>query len=240
MTKILLIEDEAPLRYNILELLKAENFDAQEASCGQAGILLAKQELPDLIVCDIMMPDLDGYGVLRELRSQPATAMIPFIFLTAKTERNDFRLGMELGADDYLTKPCTPAELLAAISARLKKHAAYMQQSSTERQRAKGLQRRVRELQQLSDTKEDLLQRLCQDLRDPLSNITMAIQLLKIAASEPARQRYLQILQEECAREIALLNQLSNLQDLLSPENAKILLRLNLFREQNDEKDSSH
>jgi signal transduction histidine kinase len=98
----------------------------------------------------------------------------------------------------------------------------------------------VRELQQLSDTKEDLLQRLSRDLRDPLSNITMAIQLLKIAPSEPARQRYLQVLQEECAREIALLNQLSNLQELLSPENANILQRLNLFREQTDEKDSSH
>lgn len=240
MTKILVIEDEAPIRYNLLELLTAENFECLEASCGHAGILLAKQELPDLIVCDIMMPDLDGYSVLTELRSQPATAMIPFIFLTAKTERNDFRLGMELGADDYLTKPCTPAELLAAISARLKKHAAYTQQSRAERERAKGLQKRVRELQQLSDTKEDLLQRLSRDLRDPLSNIRMAIQLLKMATSEPARQRYLEILQEECAREIALLNQLSNLQELLSPENAKILQRFNLFREQTDEKDSSH
>jgi DNA-binding response OmpR family regulator len=212
--------------------LDAENINAIAASDGQTGVHLAKEHKPNLIICDIMMSKIDGYSVLTALREDPDTATIPFIFLTAKVERDDLRLGMELGADDYITKPCTPTELLSAIATRLEKHAVYMQQFTTEREKAKGMQKRIQELQQISQTSKDLLQNLSQELRDPLSNITMAIQMLKISPTEEARNRYLKILQEECAREIAIINQLSNIQEFLTPENAKVLRRFNLINDQ--------
>ncbi|NES97097.1 MAG: response regulator, partial [Desertifilum sp. SIO1I2] len=113
MKKILVIEDEPTVRANLLKLLDLEGYQSLEASDGHTGIQLAEQHQPDLILCDIMMPELDGYAVLEALRQNPVTAMIPFIFLTAKAERNDWRQGMEKGADDYLTKPFTRSELLA-------------------------------------------------------------------------------------------------------------------------------
>ena len=119
MPKILLIEDTPEIRHNVLDFLEAEDFEVMAASNGKDGVKLAKENLFDLILCDIMMPELDGYGVLTELRQDPKTVDIPFIFMTAKGERSDLRLGMTLGADDYLTKPFTPAELLDAITARL-------------------------------------------------------------------------------------------------------------------------
>ena len=230
MTKILVIEDEEPVRANILEILEAENFEAAGAENGQIGVDLALQHQPDLIICDIMMPDLDGYEVLTTLRENPATATTPFIFLSAKADRDDLRLGMELGADDYITKPCTCTELLSAIAIRLKKHTTYLKHYAIEQERAKGLQKRVKELEQLSQNREDLLGRLSQELRDPMSNINMAIQMLKIAPTEQVRERYLKILQQECARELSILNQVNNLKDLITLENAEMLERLNFGR----------
>ncbi|MCZ7542870.1 MAG: response regulator [Anaerolineae bacterium] len=124
MTTILVIEDEAPLRQEILEILQFEGFDAIGVENGRLGVEAVRAQPPDLIISDIMMPQLDGYGVLLELRSDPATSTIPFIFLTAKASRPDLRKGMDLGADDYLTKPFGSDELLAAVRARLEKHAA--------------------------------------------------------------------------------------------------------------------
>ncbi|BAY12183.1 two-component system response regulator [Calothrix sp. NIES-2098] len=124
MTKILVIEDEELVRENLLDLLEAEDFDTLAAANGRIGLNLAFSEIPDLILCDMMMPEIDGYGVLTTLRQDPLTATIPFIFLTAKSAKADFRQGMDLGADDYLTKPFTRAELLSAIVNRLEKQAA--------------------------------------------------------------------------------------------------------------------
>ncbi|HEY9636490.1 MAG TPA: response regulator [Coleofasciculaceae cyanobacterium] len=115
MTKILVIEDEETVRENILELLDAEGFDAIAAENGRLGLFRAQQYLPDLILCDIRMPELDGYGVLTALRSEPTTAAIPFIFLSAKAAKTDLSLGMELGAKAYITKPFTLTELLDTI-----------------------------------------------------------------------------------------------------------------------------
>ncbi|MCL1475921.1 hybrid sensor histidine kinase/response regulator [Argonema antarcticum] len=129
MLKILVIEDEPAIRDNILELLEAENFEAFGVADGQSGVYLAKKHLPDLILCDVIMPELDGYGVLKALRNETTTATIPFIFLTALADKKDFRQGMELGADDYLTKPCTPNELLKAIATRLQKQTDLSKQS---------------------------------------------------------------------------------------------------------------
>lgn len=129
MKKILLIEDNADIRSNTAEILELSNYLVIEAENGKVGVMKAIETKPDLIICDIMMPELDGYGVLHAVQQNDAIKNTPFIFLTARTERNDFRKGMELGADDYLTKPFDGTELLNAVSGRLKKmdmlHAAF-------------------------------------------------------------------------------------------------------------------
>jgi CRP/FNR family transcriptional regulator, polysaccharide utilization system transcription regulator len=122
MKKILIIEDNQDVRENTGEILELANFEVIMAENGKRGVELAKKELPDLIICDIMMPELDGYGVLRMLSKDTSTAAIPFIFLTAKAEKEDIRKGMGMGADDYLTKPFDDMELLDAIEVRLKKN----------------------------------------------------------------------------------------------------------------------
>jgi CRP-like cAMP-binding protein len=121
MTKVLLIEDNLEVRENTSEILALANYEVLIAENGKIGVDLAQKHLPDLIICDIMMPELDGYGVLHILSKKEDTARIPFIFLTAKTEKTDIRKGMTLGADDYLTKPFDDTDLLNAIEARLKK-----------------------------------------------------------------------------------------------------------------------
>lgn len=121
MKTVLVIEDEQFIRENIIEILQANDFHTFGAENGVQGIKLAKQHLPDLILCDVMMPDLDGHGVLKEIREHPSTASIPFIFLTARANPGDLRTGMNLGADDYLTKPFRVPDLLHAIETRLQK-----------------------------------------------------------------------------------------------------------------------
>jgi CRP-like cAMP-binding protein/CheY-like chemotaxis protein len=118
---LLIIEDNDDIRENVSEILILAGFNVYQASNGKQGVELAIQHHPALVLCDIMMPDLDGYGVLYLLRKNPSTGHIPFIFLTAKAERIDLRKGMEMGADDYLTKPFDDVELLNAIAVRLKK-----------------------------------------------------------------------------------------------------------------------
>jgi DNA-binding NarL/FixJ family response regulator len=121
MKKILIIEDEPEMRRNLATILRLEKFHPLVAENGRLGIELAKKENPDLILCDVMMPEMDGYGVLQALREDPALLTTPFIFLTAKGEKADVRSGMNLGADDYLTKPVGKTDLLRAITARLKR-----------------------------------------------------------------------------------------------------------------------
>lgn len=118
---LLIIEDNQDVRENLEEILSLSGYDVITAENGKIGVNKALENIPDLILCDIMMPELDGYGVLRIVSSQPKTADIPFIFLTAKTEREDFRKGMGLGADDYITKPFDDVELLDTIELRLAK-----------------------------------------------------------------------------------------------------------------------
>lgn len=121
MTKVLLIEDNEEMLDNTREILELADYEVTTAANGKDGLDLARKSLPDLIISDIMMPELDGYGVLSLLAKNPKTASIPFIFLTAKTDRQDLRKGMSMGADDYLTKPFQESELLEAVNARLEK-----------------------------------------------------------------------------------------------------------------------
>ena len=119
MTKVLLAEDDTSLRENVEELLELSGFSVFSASNGKIAVEMARKELPDIVLCDIMMPEMDGYEVLEQLSSDESTRHIPFIFVSAKTERHEIRRGMDLGADDYLTKPFEEEELLTAIRTRL-------------------------------------------------------------------------------------------------------------------------
>src|SRR5687768_12371735 len=120
-SKILLIEDNVEMAENISSILQLARYDVTHAANGKIGVELAQKNLPDLILCDIMMPELDGYGVLHILSKNPETANIPFIFLTAKADKSDFRTGMNLGADDYVTKPFDGVDLLKVIELRMRK-----------------------------------------------------------------------------------------------------------------------
>lgn len=121
MKKILIIEDEPAIRANLEDILEMEGFQPLSAANGRDGLEITRRERPDLILCDVLMPELDGHEVLKELRREETTMRIPFVFLTAKGQQHDVRAGMNLGADDYLIKPVRVDDLLAAIEARLER-----------------------------------------------------------------------------------------------------------------------
>jgi len=157
MKKILVIEDTLEVRENICEILKLAGYQVDDAPDGKIGVEKAMNNAPDLILCDVMMPELDGFGVLKILNKRAETNKIPFIFLTAKAEKSDFRKGMGLGADDYITKPFDDAELLDAIEMRLKKHEQFASISGNSDEGIKRLFSEARakeEFEKLSEGKE--------------------------------------------------------------------------------------
>jgi signal transduction histidine kinase len=155
MTKILVIEDVPPLLEDILMMLNLEGFEVLGAENGLIGVQHAREWHPDLIICDIMMPEMDGYGVLAELQKDPSQATIPFIFLTAKGEKADIREGMGLGADDYLTKPFTISELMNSVNARLERQTMLAERAN----------------RRLDDLREQIIVALPHELRTPLASI---------------------------------------------------------------------
>lgn len=203
MPKILVIEDEQAVLNNILELLNEEGFEAIGADNGQTGLQVAQQHMPDLIICDVMMPMLDGFGVLEKLRENPTMATIPLVFLTAKSDWSAFRRGMSLGADDYLTKPFTRAELLDAIAVRLEKQAsvAYLKQQ-------------IQQLQKSQSLQDEFVSTAAHELRGPLANIRMAIEMLQMSSDADDQKFYLNVLQVACNHEVELINDLLDLQRL--------------------------
>src|SRR3989304_727447 len=166
MKRILVVEDEVDIRESIRDLLEAKGFKVLCADNGLTGLQLAREQLPDLIISDILMPKMDGYDLLDELRRDPVIATIPFIFLTAKTNRSEIRHGMDLGADDYLTKPFFPADLYNAIESRFARQSIITQQ----------FQKKLDELRQ------SITAALPQELRTPLTGI--------LAGSALLRERY--------------------------------------------------
>jgi CRP-like cAMP-binding protein/CheY-like chemotaxis protein len=158
MKKILVIEDNLDVRENLAEILALRGYDVLTAENGKQGVAIAKETLPDLILCDIMMPELDGYGVLHILSHTASTADIPFIFLTAKAEKEDFRRGMSLGADDYITKPFDDVSLLQTVESRLQKserlRVASAQPSGGTLERFIDEARAMEAIQHLSDNRE--------------------------------------------------------------------------------------
>ncbi|WP_392533916.1 response regulator [Nostoc sp. C117] len=162
MNTILIIEDEEQIRENVEEILQLSDFKTLIAPNGKIGLEIAKAKLPDLIICDIMMPELDGYSLLSALRQNEATLNIPLIFVTAKADRSDFRQGMEFGADDYLTKPFTTEELLNAIATRLQKQSLVQRQSQAK----------------LDELRMNIAHSLPHELNTPLNGIIGMSQLL--------------------------------------------------------------
>ncbi|MBK8610746.1 MAG: response regulator [Chitinophagaceae bacterium] len=153
MKHLLLIEDNDEIRENTAEILELAGYNVRTAENGKVGVEMALQVKPDLIICDIMMPVLDGYGVLHLINKNTELAGIPFIFLTAKAERSDFRRGMEMGADDYITKPFSDIELLNAVESRLKKTELFLKNYNTD---AEGMQQMLREFKVGGDPLKEL------------------------------------------------------------------------------------
>jgi two-component system, sensor histidine kinase and response regulator len=155
MSKILVIEDQPDIRMTLLDILEAENFETRSAENGAQGIQLAKQNHFDLIICDVMMPDVDGHEVLQALRQTSGTTTVPFVFLTAKATMDDMRQGMNLGADDYLTKPFTRDSLMQTIETRLSKQQKIDEQSE----------------EQLNSLRKKISYSLLNKILDPLDKI---------------------------------------------------------------------
>ena len=222
MTKILIIEDELPIRENIAELLEAEDFEVFSTSNGILGILWAKENAPDLVICDVMMPEISGHEVLEEMREIPETSLTPFIFLTAMSDKQDIRNGMELGADDYLTKPFTRKEILNAIDSRLLKQAKLMKQYDDEHQRVKILEQKVEELEQLQ-----VQNKLSQKYLEALLKINTAVKLIDKIQSEQKRDRNLKIIREAYTKEISLIRQIPNIEQISSENKSLSSILLN-------------
>jgi len=168
MAKILIIEDESDIRESIEEILDAEGHTVFTAENGAIGVEKAKDVIPDLIISDIMMPELDGYGVCLALREDPLTEAIPFVFLSAKSEKQDIRKGMNLGADDFINKPFTISELLSTVQSRLKRKTVHHQMAE----------------KKITEFKEKISFSLPHELYTPLSSILGFAEALKSDCAE--------------------------------------------------------
>jgi two-component system sensor histidine kinase/response regulator len=174
-TRILVIEDEATLRHDIVEMLEYESYTVTQAANGTEAVLLLKEKMPDLVLCDIVLPDFDGYRILEKIRNTEGYQRLPFIFLTAQSDRSFMRHGMELGADDYLTKPFSRPELLAAIQTRLERYRINTDLRNDD----------------LENAKKRLSRMVAHELRTPLVSISMIEQLIsnKLDTLEPEDMR---------------------------------------------------
>lgn len=196
MTKILVIEDEVSVRENLVDLLEANDYDVICAENGYIGAVWAFEHIPDLIICDVMMPEVNGHEVLEALRQSSTTAMIPFIFLTAMSDTKSIRKGIELGADDYLTKPFESIDLLKSIEVKLKKKA---------------------DIDKLHSKKEQ---------NEALSKILVAVHILKKLEPGKQRDQFLEIIENLCSSEIELIKKTPDLEQVLSSEDFKFFNQL--------------
>lgn len=231
MTKILVIEDELFIRENIVDCLEAEDFEVFSTENGILAILWAQENMPDLVISDVMMPEISGHEILAEMRDIPETELIPFVFLTAMADKDDIRHGMELGADDYLTKPFTRDELLNAVNSRLLKQAKLMKQYYDEQQKTKILKQKIKELEELQ-----IKDKLSREYEQALLKISTAINLVKKIQPKPEdssnvslTERNLQTIRESCAAEIAMIRQLPHLEAQLCSKNKMLSLILQRF-----------
>jgi len=188
VAKILVIDDETILRNEIVNWLTFEDYEVFSADNGLDGVAKAKKYLPDLIICDVTMPYLDGFGVLFEVHSDPATAHIPFIFETARASHDDIRHGMNLGADDYITKPFTRKQLLQAIQQRLEKVAAREKAHQIELMQLHDALTQEKEQRLL---KARMVAMFSHDFRNPLATIMSSNNLIRDYADRMSAERKL-------------------------------------------------
>jgi two-component system, OmpR family, alkaline phosphatase synthesis response regulator PhoP len=212
MAQILVIEDELAVRENIVDLLEAENYKVVATENGFIGLIWASEHLPDLIISDVMMPEIDGHDILRALRQNPITATIPFIFLTALSDKNDIRSGMDLGADDYLTKPYARAELLNATASRIEKSKLISQSKPINFQE--------------NEAGLDPAGILRQQFDSAAPKIHIAIHMLKDLGSGERRNQCVELLKQNCTEELELLSQIPNIEDFLSIEEVDLLRQI--------------
>ncbi|PSO51581.1 MAG: response regulator [Cyanobacteria bacterium SW_9_44_58] len=228
---ILVIDNEDTIRENVIEFLTSHNMNLLRAQTGEQGLEKAGQEKPDLIICNINLSDMEGFQVLETLKNNTETSFIPVIFVTRKSSRKIYRKAMELGANDYLSFPFTNEELLQAIRTRLQTSTVpYANSDSINTTNSKQgdidtLQEKVNTLSKKEKMQEQILDKLHEDLRSNLSKIKIAIYMLKNEANADKRQRYIKILEEECNWEMELLDKVSELRNLLTPDNLKFLER---------------
>jgi DNA-binding response OmpR family regulator len=237
MEKILIVEDELDVRENLIEILEIAQYEVLSASDGLEGLKLTKSFQPDLILCDIMMPKMDGYEMLAALREDQETETTPVIFLTAKTEYSDQRQGMELGADDYLTKPFEIDKLFLAIRSRLNKREGYLRQLEEAKETSKKSRRLAQQSQSLSleqeeimAIKDQLLLKIASNLGQSITNVNLALSMLNNNHPTESQQKYLNILQQECHKQIQILDEMMELQTILTPQNLHLLKRYNLLQ----------
>ncbi|MCA9980838.1 MAG: hybrid sensor histidine kinase/response regulator [Anaerolineales bacterium] len=177
MTHILIIDDNEELLESLAQNLTFEGYEVSIAPDGWSGVALARTNQPDLILCDVMMPGLVGYGVLLEIRSNPETAHIPFVFLTAKTDRFSMRKGMNIGADDYLTKPISHSELVHAIQARLKR---YNEETQNAADMVKNLQNTLNQQKEILTSRSEFMALATHEAKSPLQVIISSVDLFHI------------------------------------------------------------
>ncbi|MEM1238308.1 MAG: response regulator [Cyanobacteria bacterium P01_H01_bin.26] len=213
MVKILVIEDEVEIRSNLLELLNIEGYDVVAADNGVTGLLGAIEHSPDLIICDVMMPEIDGYYVLQALRQEPETLTVPFIFLTALANRGDIRRGMVLGADDYLTKPFTRSDVLTAVETRLQKQASQTQIHDDQVAVLRQEVQRVRT--GLNSAQTELLTDMRHHLKDAVAKLDIVTNILKTLPPGEQRERSIALVQNVCVTEIKMLTKIPNFECLL-------------------------
>jgi len=222
MTKILVIEDEAPLRQEIIDWLTFERYEVSGAADGVEGVNAVILNPPDLIVCDISMPRLDGYGVLLDLQSHSALQRIPFIFLSAKTSHDDIRKGMQLGADDYVTKPFRRLELLQAIRVRLEKRAEQDLQHQNQVEAFKNALEAEHEKRLLQ---AKLVAMFSHDFRNQLTVILASASLMRDYADHLTAQRRMERLNAVEGAARVLLGMLDDMLDVAQMESGNFVLK---------------
>jgi two-component system, sensor histidine kinase and response regulator len=188
MTKILVIEDETLLRGEVMEWLALEDYEVLGAADGVEGVNMARTHLPDVILCDIAMPHMDGYEVMFDVRANPLTQLTPFIFMTARTAQEDIRMGMSSGADDYITKPFTYQQVIRAVHAQLEKKALQEVHQKAEIERWRQALEKEQELRLL---KSKMIAMFSHDFRNPLAAILSSVNTMRIYADRMDDQRRL-------------------------------------------------
>jgi two-component system, OmpR family, alkaline phosphatase synthesis response regulator PhoP len=229
MKTVLIIEDDVDLLENMKAVLEQQDYQTFTTSDSSLGIRLSRRNDPDLVLCDVMMPRVNGYDVLTAIRQHQTTAATPVVFVTGKSERSAVRHGMNLGADDYLTKPFTTTELLEVVSGCLSRQEHLARQYALKSKEVERLTTQVKNLQDLASTNHSLFQRIAENLRHPFSNINLALSVVRETESEAERDRFLKILQEECDRGTALLNEAAGMQEFLTYDKFNVLRQLRIL-----------